>query len=165
MEFSDEDLNQILMNLFNIASVTQDDYSNTVKEEPASPNESQATAVVANETINRPYLLIVFNNPRLSQLLQRRRAHQRTLSASSQVRTLTFHCQDTIDIRFSLNKHLRIVHIRRRRVHWTVHLQLNYGNSLRITWCTLSDPFHSTASSTSRHHPIEKQKKKRIEKE
>ena len=91
MEFSSEDLNRILMDLFNSASTTKDVHSDnnsnipsTVKEEASSSNEQQGPApIVTNNTIDRQYLFIIFNNPRWSQSLQRRRTHVRTPSISS----------------------------------------------------------------------------------
>lgn len=104
MEFSVEDLNRILMDLFNSPQATNTDPSHnnssapsTVKEESASSNEQQQQGpapTLTNDMIDRQYLFIIFNNPRWSQSLQRRRTHVRTPPASSspsQVIEHTFH--------------------------------------------------------------------------
>ena len=88
MEFSDDDLNRILMDLSSIPSAASDHSHRqnnstpiTAKEDTPNSNEQQPTAVITNNMIDREYVLIVFNNRRWSEGLRRRRAPSTAPSA------------------------------------------------------------------------------------
>ena len=174
MEFTSDDLDRILMDLFNIpcapaSNSTNGNISPTVKEESSSSDEQQQqqqqqeqrqqTTVINDNTIDREYLFIVFNNRHWSQSLQRRRVPRAPPTSPSQVIDHAFHYND-IKFPFSPNHHKlvmvnRIVttiqppKLNRRTVHWIVYSLMSYDNSLIIIWPILDDHFQSRAFSTS----------------
>jgi len=80
MEFSIDDLDRIIMDLYNEPSVpsptrvTDSPSATAIKQEPSDSNEKEQTftTTTTNNMTDRQYCFIVFNNRRWSELLQKR---------------------------------------------------------------------------------------------
>ena len=80
MEFDAADLNSIIMNVFNEHSLhTRSNMEFTIELTESSGLNEQATTITTDATTttdnnnSRPYYFIVFNNPRWSQILRKKR--------------------------------------------------------------------------------------------
>ena len=142
-------LNEIISELSNIESTSDESSSSQSTTCSSEPPEQQQTASQPNN--QRHYCLIIFNNPHWSQLLRRHRERVGTTISLSVFLFKTSH----FSVHSSHHRRHQL-HDRRYRstkadeVHrWTSDSPSNCDGSSITTWHTHSGRFPSDTSSTS----------------